>query len=304
MPIHSSYIRYFDMVRRHGSIRKASEHLHVASSAVSRQILKLEDELGVSLFKRSPSGVDLTREGEVFSKFVERTLADMNQTLNALEKLKSTDTKKISIAAQESVVAEFLPHVLLAFNDEYPDVATSFTTLSGKKLINLLSSGDVDIAIIFDPEVNQDIEQIVTQQLRVRAIVAADHPLATLTSVTLEQCSAYPLVLPDHSWPLRDQLDRLLASSQCKTNVITSSNSVAFIRRMLASELCVGFQTIIGIERQVNESAFFTVPLNAGGQQITQSFTLCMRKDINTSVPLCALIEMLKIRFQLYSQYY
>lgn len=304
MPIHSSYIRYFDMVRRYGSIRKASEHLHVASSAVSRQILKLEDELGVSLFKRSPSGVDLTAEGEVFSEFVVRTLADMNQTLSALEKLKSNDTNKISIAAQESVVAEFLPHVLLEFNDQYPDVVTSFTTVSGKKLINLLSTGEADIAIIFDPEVNQDIEQIMTQQLRVRAVVSADHPLASLSSVTLEQCNAYPLILPDHSWPLRDQLDQLLAVAECKTNVVTSSNSVAFIRRMLASELCVGFQTVVGIERQVNDSAFFTIPLTAGGQQITQLFTLCMRKDVKTTQPLSALIDLLKIRFQLYSQYY
>ncbi len=125
------------MVRRHGSIRKASEHLFVASSAVSRQILKLEDELGISLFERSPSGVQLTKEGEIFSQFVDRTIADMNHTLNMLDKLKTDDTNKISIAAQESVVAEFLPTVLLQFNDQFPETETTFTTTSGRKLIGL-----------------------------------------------------------------------------------------------------------------------------------------------------------------------
>lgn len=304
MPIHSSYIRYFDMVRKHGSIRKASEQLHVASSAVSRQILKLEDELGVSLFERSPSGVILTREGEIFSQFVSRITADLNHTLSALDKLKTENTNKISIAAQESVVAEFLPNVLLQFNDQYPEVATTFTTVSGRKLIKLLTSGEVDIALVFDPEPDPDIKQLITQELRVRAIIDAKHPLADMENVSLDQCSEYPLILPDHSWPLRDQLDHLLAQISYRPNIITSSNSVAFIRRMLASKLCVGFQTIVGIERQVNDGAFVTIPLMAGAHSIIQQYTLCMHKDTKPGKPLNDLIGLLKLRFQEYSRYY
>ena len=306
MPIHSSYIRYFDMVRKYGSIRKASEQLHVASSAVSRQILKLEDELGVSLFERSPSGVMLTKEGEVFSQFVSRITADLNHTLSVLDKLKTESTNKISIAAQESVVAEFLPNVLLQFNDKYPEVQTTFTTVSGRKLIRLLTTGEVDIAIVFDPEDNPEVEQLTTQKLRVRAVVDAKHPLASMESVSLDQCSQYPLILPDHSWPLRDQIDQLLAQVSFRPNIVTSSNSVAFIRRMLASELCVGFQTIVGIERQVNDGTFVTVPLITGDDTIIQQYTLCIHKENTPSPgkPLDALIKLLKVRFQQYSRYY
>ena len=304
MPIHSSYIRYFDMVRRHGSIRKASERLYVASSAVSRQILKLEDELGVSLFERSPSGVILTKEGEVFSHFVSRITADLDHTLSVLDKLKHQSSNKISIAAQESVVAEFLPGVLLQFNDQYPEVQTSFTTVSGRKLIKLLTRREVDIAIVFDPEDNPLIEQLITQKLRVRAVVNASHPLSARQSVSLHQCREYPLILPDHSWPLRDQLDNLLAQAAFTPNIVTSSNSVAFIRRMLASELCVGFQTIVGIERQVNEGTFVTIPLVTGNEIITQDYTLCVNRDCSPGKPLQALIRLLKLRFQEYGRYY
>ena len=276
----------------------------MASSAVSRQMLKLEDELGVSLFERSPAGVKLTKEGEVFSQFVSRTIADLDHALNVFEKLKTEGTNKISIAAQESVVAEFLPSVLLQFNDLFPDVVTSFTTVSGKKLIDLLHNGDADIAIVFDPQKSTDIEQLISQELRVRAVVAAKHPLAQAKKVTLEQCSKYPLILPDHSWPLRDQLDQLLTEASLRPNVITSSNSVAFIRRMLTSELCVGFQTIVGIERQVNEGAFVTVPLITADHTIIQNYTLCMHKDNQSSEPLVALIDLLKSRFLEYSRYY
>jgi DNA-binding transcriptional LysR family regulator len=65
MPVFSPFIRYFDEVARQGSIRKAADRLNVAPSAVNRQILKLEDELGAPLFERLPRGLRLTAAGEI-----------------------------------------------------------------------------------------------------------------------------------------------------------------------------------------------------------------------------------------------
>ena len=58
MPLMTTALRYFDEVARQGSIRRAADQLHVAASAVNRQILKLEDELGVPLFERLPRKLD------------------------------------------------------------------------------------------------------------------------------------------------------------------------------------------------------------------------------------------------------
>jgi DNA-binding transcriptional LysR family regulator len=60
-------LTYVDAVARHGSIRKAADALSVASSALNRQILDLETDLGTALFERLPRGVRLTAAGEVFS---------------------------------------------------------------------------------------------------------------------------------------------------------------------------------------------------------------------------------------------
>lgn len=212
--------------------------------------MKLEDELGGSLFQRSPAGV------------------------------------------------------IRQFNDQYPGVQTSVTTVSGRRLAKLLTRREVDIAIIFDPDDNHLIDPLITQKLRVRAVVDARHPLASRQSVSLEQCLEFLLILPDHSWPLRDQLDLLLVGVSLQPNVVTSSNSIAFIRRMPASEHCVGFQTIVGIERQVNQGTFVTIPLIAGGDWVTQEYTLCMHKDHKSGQPLKTLVKFLKSRFQEYGSYY
>ncbi|HEX4040688.1 MAG TPA: LysR family transcriptional regulator, partial [Xanthobacteraceae bacterium] len=68
---------YFDAVARHGSIRKAADALNVASSALNRQILDLEADLGSALFERLPRGVRLTAAGEVFIAYARQALSDL-----------------------------------------------------------------------------------------------------------------------------------------------------------------------------------------------------------------------------------
>ncbi|WP_179208886.1 LysR family transcriptional regulator [Salinicola salarius] len=65
MQLLQTSLRYFEEVARQGSLRKAAERLHVAASAVNRQILKLEAELGVPLFERLPRGLRLSAAGEL-----------------------------------------------------------------------------------------------------------------------------------------------------------------------------------------------------------------------------------------------
>jgi DNA-binding transcriptional LysR family regulator len=66
-------MRYFASVARYGSIRKAAEELHIVQSALSRQIHKLEQDLGVPLFERHARGVQLTSAGEIFLPYGQKT---------------------------------------------------------------------------------------------------------------------------------------------------------------------------------------------------------------------------------------
>src|SRR6202008_933789 len=78
--MHAAVLRYFDHVARHGSIRKAADALSVASSAVNRQILRLEDEMGVALFERGRSGVRPTAAGELLLRHVRETQNEYQRT--------------------------------------------------------------------------------------------------------------------------------------------------------------------------------------------------------------------------------
>ena len=79
MRFHSPAIQYFHAVRRTGSIRAAARLLNVASSAVSRQILKLEQEVGSPLFERTARGLTLTTVGEMLARHVMNVLQDLDR---------------------------------------------------------------------------------------------------------------------------------------------------------------------------------------------------------------------------------
>ena len=87
--MHAPVLKYFSEVAARGSIRKAADNLNVASSAVNRQILKLEEELGVLLFERVPGGVLLTAAGEILKDHIRETLLSFERVQAEINNLTS-----------------------------------------------------------------------------------------------------------------------------------------------------------------------------------------------------------------------
>src|SRR5579872_2732022 len=108
-PMHAAVLRYFDHVARHGSIRKAADALSVASSAVNRQILRLEDEMGVALFERGRSGVRPTAAGELLLRHVRETQNEYQRTRAEIASLGGTVSGDVRIISLESLLVRFLP---------------------------------------------------------------------------------------------------------------------------------------------------------------------------------------------------
>ena len=295
MPVHSVFLKYFDAVCHSGSIRLAARKLYVASSAVNRQILKIENELGVKLFERSASGIRLTAAGELMAQHISRTLVDAEQTMRRIAALKDGQQQVVRIVGQESIIAQFLPPALLELHAEYPEIATVFKAANGTQLQELLRADDADIAAAFDPEASDDIEIIATETLTVGAVLTPCHPLADRTQVSLTDCVPFPILLPDQSWPLRAQLDREIEQSGLILNIITSSNSVEFLKTMVSQQLGIGFQTIVGIEALVEKGELAHVPLVTTAP-VSQTFALCVRAQSMMTPVLERVLALLKKR--------
>lgn len=87
--LHSRLMRYIDEVARAGSMRQAAERLGIASSAINRQILAFEQELGVAVFERLSNGVRLTAAGELLVEHIRATMKDHSRTISRISDLKT-----------------------------------------------------------------------------------------------------------------------------------------------------------------------------------------------------------------------
>src|SRR6202012_2081170 len=117
----SRFTLYFDEVARQGSIRQASERLHIASSAIDRQILQMEARLGAKLFERTPQGLKLTAAGELMLDTVRRWRRDVSVLKNRIEDLRGLRRGEVTIAVVEGAL-EFLSFALAQFREKYDGI--------------------------------------------------------------------------------------------------------------------------------------------------------------------------------------
>lgn len=300
MSFHAPFLRYFREVTHCGSVRLAARQLHISSSAVNRQILKVEDELGMPLFERSAAGMQLTPAGHLVSEHINRTLADEQRCLDGLAQMKQPGLTQLNITGQESVIAEFLPPVLVQLHARCPTTGSSFQAAGGPDLNRLLQEQGADFAIMFDPQPVPGVERLLTRQLPVGAVVSPDHPLAQREQVDIRECLDYPMILPDRSWPLRTLLDERLQRLSSPPSVLTSSNSVEFLRTMIDQRLGIGFQTAMGIERQLINGDLMLIPLNCP-EPLHQQLSLCCASSKQPGEAYRLLHELLQQRLNHYA---
>lgn len=261
MPLHAAVLKYFDTVARLGSIRRAADRLHVASSAVNRQILKLEDEMGTALFERLPRGVRLTPAGEILARHVRNTLRDSDLVRSDIEELKGLRRGNVIIAAVEGVAGEFLPHVISDFHWKYPNISFTVNVVDYRQIVSLLHSNDADIGLMFNPPPGSGAHCGGTVSLRIGAIMAPNHPLAKHSSLRLRECQAYPMIFPDMTHPNRDWLTSILALSGVQTEPIATTNSFQLMRALAREKLGIAFQTTVGIEEPLRRNELVYVPI-------------------------------------------
>ena len=97
-------LRYFNEVARLGSIRKAADRLHVAPSAVSRQIAQLEHEVDAILFERSKGGVQLTVAGEVLARHSHGIFRDLDRARTGIDELRGLRRGEVNLWVIEGIV--------------------------------------------------------------------------------------------------------------------------------------------------------------------------------------------------------
>jgi DNA-binding transcriptional LysR family regulator len=235
-------LTYVDAVARHGSIRKAAEALNVASSALNRQILDLEMDLGSALFERLPRGVRLTSAGELFLAYTREAISDLSAIQSRIDQLRGLVRGKVGIAAVESVAGELLPMAITQYQAEHPKVQFNVRIGAPDELIAALVADEVDLILTHNAPTRREAAVVTAAAQALCALVVPDHPLAAREQLHLRDCLAYPLALADATLSGRALIEQALAQASFDLEPRLVSNSVETMKAFARINHGVCFQ--------------------------------------------------------------
>ncbi len=191
-------VYYFTVVAQELNFTRAAERLNMSQPPLSNAIKGLEEDLGVQLFVRGKRHLQLTEAGSLLLHRSNQMLTLADKTRSDLAHMESGLTGTVSLGMVEGRAPYIASRWIAGFHEEYPLVRYQMWNGSSDDVLERLDRGLADLAVIAAPFDGEHLESIVIGAEPWIAIIPKDHPLAQDegNSVTLEQLSHYPLIVP------------------------------------------------------------------------------------------------------------
>jgi DNA-binding transcriptional LysR family regulator len=257
----SSSLRYFAAVAQYGSIRDAAEALHVAQSAISRQIMKIEEQYGVPLLERHPRGVRLTIAGDIYLRYARDNLAQVERMRADFESLKGLRRGTVRVHAIEVLAHDFLPRAIGRFTQRYPGLTFEVVVEGSDHVVEAVRELRTDLGFAFYVQVDRDIDTLFRVREPVVAVMAARHPLASAERLSLVDFVDYPVAVP----PKRSG-SRMLIDAACKAANVDlvpalEANSLQLMARFVQQTQAITFLSRLSIIDGLRNGDLVAIPL-------------------------------------------
>jgi DNA-binding transcriptional LysR family regulator len=258
--LHARILTYLDEVARLGSIRKAAARLNVASSAINRQILALEHEIGTPIFERMPRRLRLTATGELLIAHVRETLKSSQRVAAQIEALRGLKRGEATIATMNGLAAGPLPGFIASVLEAHPRVHIRLRVLPLDQIPNALLTGEADIALGYNFPTSPGLRVVASHDLHLGAVVAPAHPLTKRQPAWLADCLQFPLAISDSSMTIRPVVDLAFTRAGLPLHPTIETNSIEFMRRIVGAGSAVTFLNPVDIGVDLARGTLAYVP--------------------------------------------
>jgi LysR family carnitine catabolism transcriptional activator len=249
-------IRAFLAVARLNNFTRAAAELNVSQSALTVQIRKLEDELGVVLFDRTRRHVALTQSGKELIAPLERILVDAEAAVSQTRDLMGVRRGLVTMAVLPSIAARYMPLVVQRFSTLYPGVTARVLDVVADRVVEAVSKEEADFGI--GTVVRQD-RSLATESLfrdRLCAFVPKNHPMAKRSGVTLRELATQRLLVTGKDSSVRGILENALKEEDLVISPAYEANYMSTIIGLVNSGLGIGILPEVafdsGIGKQIH----------------------------------------------------
>ncbi|MEV0584165.1 LysR substrate-binding domain-containing protein [Nonomuraea sp. NPDC050310] len=263
--LHSRLLHYLDEVARSGSIRAAGARLHVAPSAINRQILLLEEELGEALFERLPRGMRPTPAGEVLLAHVRRTMQEYREAVADIRDLQSLPSGEVVIATMTGLASGVVSAATANFHARHPEVRISIRVMSTHDILRAVADSEADVGLGFNIPASPQLEVCWRLDTRLGAVISPKHPLARMESIPLAHCADYPLIFADRSMVIHGIIADTFAEAGIAVEPAFHTNSIETMKRLAAAGEAIAFLSRFDIAEEHHHGSLAFRPVRDRG---------------------------------------
>ena len=282
-------LRYLVALAEERHFTRAAARLHVAQPALSQQVRRLEDELGLPLVDRTTRRVALTEAGEVLVDRARRALAEVDAARAELADLAGVRSGHVVIGAMQSLGPFDLSALLAAFHARHPGVDLTVREEVSDELVGLLRADAVDVALLSLAEwmehAGLEAQPLVTEPLVV--LVPPAHRLAGRASLALEELQGERFITYREGASLRRIVLDAARAAGYDPQIAFETNNISRARAMAARGLGV---TIVPESDTGAGPEVAAIPLDRPA--LTRDITLVWRRDRRHTPAARAFLEL------------
>jgi DNA-binding transcriptional LysR family regulator len=251
-----------------GSFTGAGQRLHLSQSAVSRQILLLEEELKEQLFLRLGRKVRITPTGTTLLGLSQRLFDDLEQTRASIVESQQRVTGSLRLVGGMTVCLYVFPPLLKVFRKDYPDVDVKVTAGATPRLIRQLRAGAADLGLLTLPVDDPNLVSVPVMREELLLVTAPQHPLARRKQITPQDLVRQPFVLFEQGSGSRRAIEEFFVKEQIAPKVVTETENVEIIKAFVRVGMGVTIIPYQAVAREVRAGTLFCARIV--GQQLVR----------------------------------
>ena len=285
-----TYYQTFREVALRQSFTRAADELGYAQSSVTAQIQKLERAYDVQLIERYGRKLRLTVAGEQLLLYATRLLEVYEQSKEAVA---SQAQGRIAIGGIDSLASYYLPSLIHAIRQGYPELAIRLQSGSESFLLEQVRGGQLDLALLLDenkPDASLRCEMI--REERLLLVASTDHPLAGMRGVTLDALRDAVWVMPEETCNYRSMLENLLRQHEVGYTVGYELGNPEAVKRCVKHGLGIALLPEMVVEEEAGRGELAVLPFEHPGLSLYLQLVMHPKKWI--SKPLEDLIDLMK----------
>jgi LysR family nitrogen assimilation transcriptional regulator len=257
-------LRYFMRVARAGSVSRAAQELRLAQPALSRQIKKLEEELGVALFARHGRGVRLSAAGSLLLERAEAITHLVHQTAEEIREDRSPESGRITLGVPPAAGKLLIPPFVERFQKAWPKTTLHMREGVTSSLQEWLMEKRIDIAILHNPPHLEGLEIIplLTERMLVigppaHLIKAKAHP----AQFRVGDLTDLPLILPNMAHTNRRLVEHFALEHGVRLRIKIEADSVVFAKALVEQGLGYTILTYAAVQDEVERKKLTVYPI-------------------------------------------